>query len=302
MPVGFYNSYNSSDPQKFRIVKGTQLLGAQDTPFFSSLTTISPDTSLQGAASAGVKWNFTLVPNEAKENAHLEGGVFAPPEYYTSTHNSNHYQIFQKTYEVSRSAKNDSLEGLNRQRTLAMIAFRKDINKALLTNTQAIQRDATTPGKLCGLYGIFGVHNEIDAGGAALSYDLLEDVLGLANKEGLDIDTCFGNALQLRMLNKILRENERGHIGERALVGQNYSKMTNFANTTSDIEIIRENMLDKTELVLLVKSMFAVVHFGEEEIELPKMRDSTAKTLIAELSFWYDNPYAAVRIKNLKVS
>lgn len=301
MPVGFYKSYESSDPQKFKISKGNQYLGIQETPFYSRLQVITPDTSLQGAATAGVKWAFTIIPEAANENAHLEGSIPAASEYWNATHTSNHFQIFKKTYGVSGSAIKDSLEGLDRQKTLALIAFRKDINKALIKNDKAIQRSDSVPGKLGGLYSIFGVHNEIDAAGKELTYDMLEDALGLADVKGLNLDTCYANGRQLRNLNKILQENKRGVMGDNALIGQNYNKITNLANTTKDVSIIKENMFEPNELILLLQENFALVHFREEDLELPRVKDAIERQVLMELSFWYDNPYSAVRIKNLKV-
>lgn len=302
MPVGFYSSYSSSDSQKFKITQGTQLLGVQDTPFFHNLKAISPDTSLPGVATAGIKWAYTIIPKEATENAHLEGGEWAKSEYWNATHHGNHFQIFQKIYSVTRSALKDSLEGLDRQRTLAQIALRKDINKALITNAAAVQRTATVPGKLGGLYSFLNNTNEIDAKNKPLSYDMIEDALSITSAEGIEMDTCYGNGRILREINKMMQENKRGSEGGNALIGMNYDKMTNLSNTSHDIRIIKDNMFAENELVFISQNNFAVVLFDELNKDLPATKDAIEKALIFELSLWCDNPFSCVRIKNIKTT
>lgn len=301
MPVGFYSSYSSSDSQKFKITQGTQFLGVQDTPFFHNLKAITPDTSLPGVATGGIKWAYTIIPKEAKENAHLEGGEWAKSEYWNATHHGNHFQIFQKVYSVTRSALRDNLEGLDRQRTLAQIALRKDINRALITNATAVQRTATLPGKLGGLYSFFNSTNEIDAKNKPLTYDMIEDALSITSAEGIEMDTCYGSGKILREINKLMQDNKRGTEGGNALIGRNYDRITNLMNTSHDIRIIKDNMFAENELVFISQDNFAVVLFDEINKDLPDTKDAIEKALIFELSMWCDNPFSCVRIKNLKV-
>lgn len=302
MPVGFYNSYNSNNPKAYQINQTNQMLGIKDTPFYSSLGAISPDTSGKGTPSRGFEWEYDIIPEHSTANKHLEGGEAANAEYHIGKKGSNHFQIVKNSYGVSKSSKNDSREGLTKQKTYAMIKQRKDINHLLLNNAQAVARTATVAGETMGLAGVFSTDNTIDAKGASLSYKLIEDALELTAKKGINMNTAFIGALQKRTLNGLLRDVERGVVGESNLIGHNYHKITNLQNTTSEIDIKLERMCKDNELIFCDMSLLKLVLWREEERELPTTKDALLYEIVTEFGLFWANPMAAVKITNLKTN
>lgn len=309
--AGFISTQDTSIQRSFVMTNLIKSIGVGETPFLDRLQTLAVDFKKMGSVSEGVTWYYDSVPEAAAtENEYLEGSEAPDAEHFTHTPMTNHFQISKATYGATGSQlaqQSGTLEDLPYQKSKSLIALKKDVNKALITNGDAVKRDKarSVKGRAFGLGNFFGTHNEIDAGGAALNPELLEAICTIAGDKGVSITHAMCSSTQRSALNKMMRADLRAQYGNAIFAGENIRYLTNIQglNDNAKVEVFTENNIPKTDLIIYCNAELGLIslreQFGED---ITKKGDDAVKYLnLMEWSFWAATPMSVLRITNLKV-
>lgn len=307
--VGLLSTADTSIQRSFVMTNLIGKVGLGATPFLDRLKTYTIDFKKMGSVSEGVTWYYDIEPDAAvAANEYLEGSNAPAIEHFSHEAMTNQFQISKHAYGMSGSQKaqqSGSLEDLDYLRNKSLISLKKDVNKALITNGDAQKRNSTTKGRSFGLGNFFGTHNEIDAGNAGLSPDLLEAVCKLAGDNGMSITHAMCSSTQRSALNKMMRSDLRAQYGNAIFAGENIKYLTNIQGLDdgAKVEVFTENNIATTDLILLCIDEVGLISLREEfgkSISSPNT-DAESYQNLMEWCFWVATPYSLVKIKNLKV-
>lgn len=309
--AGLISTQDTSIQRSFVMTNLIRSIGIGTTPFLDKLQTLTIDFKKMGSVSEGVTWYYDIEPDAAAaENEYLEGSEAPDAEYFTNTPMTNHFQISKDAYGMTGSQlaqQSGTLEDLPYQKSKSIIALKKDINKALITNGDAVKRDKarSIKGRAFGLGNFFGTHNEINAGGAALNPELLEAICTIAGDKGVSITHAMCSSTQRSALNKMMRSDLRAQYGNAIFAGENIKYLTNIQGLDdgAKVEVFTENNIPKTDLIIYCNNELGLIslreQFGED---ITKKGDDAVKYLnLMEWSFWVATPMSILRITNLKV-
>lgn len=309
--AGLLSTADTSIQRAFVMTNLIKVVGLNTTPFLDRMKTYTPDLSKLGSVSKGYTWFYDGAPEAAvAENEYLEGSSAPAPEHFAHGDMTNHFQISKHSYGVTGSQKaqqSGSIETLDYQKNKSIIALKKDINKAMITNGDAVMRDnaRSVKGRSFGLGNFFGSHNEIDAGGAALSPDMLEEICTIAGDKGVSITHAMCASNQRSALNKMMRSDLRGQFGNSVFAGENISVLKNIQglDDNAEVEVFTENNVAKTDLILYCNDEVGFVTLREEfGKDISTKGDDAEKYLnLFEWCLWVATPMSFLRIKNLKV-
>lgn len=305
MPVGFYdttkqNVYKRSHP----LSKAIKLLGADTAPFLHAIQHIAPEPNKHASVSEGVSWTYAeKAQGQKAKNAHIEGADPSQVEYYVQQELKNQYQISKVSYGLTRTAiKQRGLEGLDFQSERAFEGLMNDVNFALIKNTAAVQRTDAKAGETCGLYGLFGSHNEVDGNSQPISSDLLEDVCSMALNNGVRLTHFMVSDKQAKGLNKIFRDTYRTEYGQSRFLGTDIVEIGNIRGLKNSVKRLYEPLVEETDIILFDINDFGLILFDElKNDELPEKSDKKEWQHLMEYALYYASPKSLFRIKNLAV-
>lgn len=304
MAQGYFYTTKGSYQQAFPIDNAAALLG-DSYRFYQNIRKLhwTPPSGARGSISKGITWEYEVEPNaQANDNAYPEGSEAAPVEHFLKMKMGNNFQIAKGTYGLSGTAiAQGGIEGLEFQRANKFRAFCKDINKALIKNTQAVEGTEAVAGKLKGVYGFFTASNEFDANNHAITADMLEEIGFLASEKGVTYTAIYCHSKQKAMLNLLYGDTLRTTFGQKEFVGTDISTISNITGLNGKIKIYVDDTFDRTDLVFVAEPQIACVTLREEiNKDISKASDDK-KTyqLLKEFTLKVDHPFAVARIKAL---
>lgn len=306
--AGLLTTADTSIQRAFVMTNLIKVVGLNTTPFLDRMKTYTPDLSKLGSVSEGYTWFYDGAPDAAvAANEHLEGSAAPAPEHFAHGSMTNQFQISKHAYGVTNSQKaqqGGNLETLEYQRNKSIISLKKDINKAMITNGDAVKRGTGTKGRSFGLGNFFGTHNEIDAGGAALNPDMLEKICTIAGDKGVNITHAMCASNQRSALNKMMRSDLRGQFGNSVFAGENITHLKNIQGLEDNamVEVFTDNNVANTDLILYCNDEVGFVTLREEFGKDISTQGNDAETYLNlfEWCMWVATPMSFLRIKNLK--
>jgi hypothetical protein len=235
--------------------------------------------------------------NAQVEGADFSGIIQAPT---ARVRKGNYTQIFSKGYGVSGTQEVVLKAGIKSeiayQMAKAMKEIARDVEYAIITNAAAVAGDATTARQMGGIPA-FVTTNVTDAGGVALTEDMLNDAIQASWKAGGEPDTVV-----------VSGKNKRAISGFTAGVTKTVSAddkrliaaVDVYESDFGMVKIIADRWMPDTDLFVLDKSYLKVAYlrpFKQEEVA--KTGDRTEKVIVGELTLEVRAEKAQARITNL---
>ena len=284
----------------YNVIKTT---GWEDAPFFASIGSISFKNK---DPKEGHTWFYRDRPDGTGANAYAEGSLRAEVKSYEATKLQNELQIFKKSYGVTGSQKDVfSVEGkqnhLATQSELSALDLRLSIERALLTNTAPVAAATTTDVRKLGGISHYLIE-DVDASAVALDWKLhVKEGLKLMWLNGCKANYIMTSATQKDALDEILDTKKQYGRADTSYV-DNFS-MIEDTGYAKKVKIIVNPFMAEGDLIMYDSRLLNVVLHRQI-----KARDITDKSYdketyehLFELTYQMDDPYAMVRIKNLKV-
>ena len=284
---------------------GIKKIGFQHTPFFSTISSVAAKDRSADVKN-GHMWNYDKVPDGDINNAFIEGADAPKAKSYHGESLKNHYQIVSNTFGVTGTSKKasymngESVEAY--QRKQAVLEHTMTIEKILLSDQAAVQRDDATAGKCAGIGQFLTTNNVIEAAGADLSWKLLREILKIGFIKGgspfthLMMNTAQKDKIDDILFSKTLSNNFATTRLENnvTIIGQ-----TAYGN---NIKLILNPFMDEN-MVLAIKpaDIYKVNWRPMEEMPLAHVGDRFEYQLISEFTLRVSTPYSVAAIKNLKV-
>lgn len=305
MPAGFYDTTKDNFKNPHPLSRSIKLLGNDKAPFLNALPHIAPELSKYASLSEGMTWAYAeRATGQSAKNKHLEGGAAPAVEYFDHKRLTNQFMISKTGYGLTRSAeKQGGLNDLAYQKEQAFSGLMEDINKNLVKNTTAVKRTSVLEGECAGLYGLFTTNTEIDAAGVEINRTLLEEICVEGKKKGINFTHYIVNDKQIAKINKLFDGTYRTNYGMSSFAGTDVKSIENIRGLSRPIQRLYEPLVDDTDLILVDMTGMALVVFDEIMGGEVKISDDKKQYQhLMEYSFWYENPFVAMRIKNLKAT
>lgn len=305
MPAGFYNTTDDAFKRSHPFSNAIKLLGNDEAPFLNAIPHFAPHVDKYASLSEGMTWAYAEKATGAKaQNKHLEGGAPATVEHFVHKTLTNQFQISKTSYGISRSAKRQNgLSNLPYQEEQSQRGLMEDINFGLVKNTSPVKRATSTAGEAQGLYGLFTSNNEIDCGAKDVSRALLEEICVEAKKKGINFTHYIVNDKQAAKLNLLFEGTYRTNYGLSKFEGTDITQMGNIRGLTRPVSRLYEPLIDDTDIVFIDINSVGLVIFDEKLSDpLPIVDDKEQFQHLMEWTFWYENPFVAWRLKNLKAT
>lgn len=305
MPAGFYNTADDAFKRSHPLSRSIKLLGNDDAPFLHAIPHFAPELSTFASLSQGVTWAWAEKSQGAKQkNKHLEGGNPAQVEHFTHNSLTNHFQISKTNFGITRTAKKQNgLSNLPYQSQQSHTALMEDVNFSLVKSTAAVQRTKNVEGESMGLYGLFTANTEIDAGGADINRDLLEAICVEGKKKGVNFTHFIVNDKQAGKINKLFEGTYRTNYGLSKFEGTDITTIGNVRGLKRNINRLYEPLVEDSDIILIDINSVGLIIFDEQmDHELQEASDKDQYQHLMEWSFYFEHPYVAWRLKNLKAN
>lgn len=305
MPAGYYNTSDDAFKRSHPLSRSIKMLGNDDAPFLHAIPHFAPELSTFASLAQGMTWAWSeKAEGMKKKNKHLEGGNPAQVEHFVHNSLTNHFQISKTNFGITRTAKKQNgLSNLPYQSEQSHRGLMEDVNYSLVKNTVAVQRTNTVEGEAQGLYGLFTANTEIDAGGADLNRDLLEAICVEGKKKGVNFTHFMVNDKQASKINKLFEGTYRTNYGLSKFEGTDITQIGNVRGLKRNITRLYEPLVEDTDIILIDINSVGLVIFDEQmDHQLPEASDKDQFQHLMEWSFYFENPYVAWRLKNLKAN
>ncbi|MFL1707064.1 DUF5309 family protein [Campylobacter sp. MOP7] len=278
-------------------------IGWRATPFLSSIGTAAPADRSSNVA-LGHQWHYDELPDGELDNAHAEGGAKSSAKYSIGGTLKNHYQIVKNAYGVTGSEQpSKRIDGkaiLANEGEHASIRHKKSIEKILLSGQAAVQRakSSSTVGKCGGLKSFATSVNTVDAGNAALSLQLLRNLLKIGYMKDRPYDfMIMSDTQQDRMMDLIDKIKQAGmtvdYLSDKIQVFE--------SQYGGKIKLLLSPELANNEIIAYRSEDIFKVNWRPMAVrELPTGDDAIEKEIISEFTLRVCTPIAFAWLKNLK--
>lgn len=270
------------------------------------ITNISPTKtpvySLIGRTTAKSTYHEWLEDEltQPTANAQVEGADFAVADPTPRVRKGNYTQIFSKGYGVSGTQEVVLKAGIKSeiayQMAKAMKEIARDVEYAIITNATAVAGDATTPRQMGGIPA-FVTTNVIDAAGAALTEDMLNDAIQKSWEAGGDPNTVVVSGKNKRVISGFTAGVTKTVDAEdKRLV----AAVDVYESDFGMVKIIADRWMPDTDLFVLDKQYLKTAYLRPfKQEEKAKVGDRIEKVIIGELTLEVRAEKAQARIVNL---
>lgn len=298
----YLSSHDAIENQKsfYNVIKNT---GWEDTPFFSS---IGSKSFGHKDPATGHSWFYRQRPDGVGENAYAEGSARADVKNYLATKLHNELQIFKKSYGITGSQEGVlSVEGKANskeiQSEMAALDLRLSIERALLTNTAPVAAASTaTARKMGGVTHYLTV--DTDAGAVELDWKAhVKASLKAMWEHGCRANCIMTSTDQKDKLDDILDSKKRYTKSDKGYV-DNFSVIED-VGYAKNVKIIVSPLVEAGDMFFYDSRLLDVVlHRSIKGRDAgDKGVDASTWEHLFELTYQVLDPYAIVRVKNLKV-
>lgn len=292
---------------QFNLEKRIKTIGFQMTPFYHLISVAAPEATGMNV-SFGHKWFFDKVPEGNLNSAYGEGSEPAPLKSWHGEELTNDYQIVKTTFGVSRTDRKASLvDGQNKlayQKKQAILEHKISLEKILLSDQQAQKRSEQNGmvGKCAGIKSFLDVNNTIDAGGAALEWDMVRELLKIGFlKGGSPFTHIMMGDKQKDALDKYFMD-KKGYFNQAVVVEDNVTTLTQTPYGNNIKIILNPYLNDDEVLALKPDDIYKVNWRAMEEREIPSSKDAEIREIISEFTLRVSTPFSVATIKGLKTT
>ncbi|WP_172201074.1 DUF5309 family protein [Campylobacter sp. RM16188] len=278
-------------------------IGWRSTPFLSSIGTAAPADRSSNVA-LGHQWHYDELPDGELANAHAEGGAKSALKYSIGGTLKNHFQIVKNAYGITGSEQPsrrvDGKAVLANEGEHASVRHKKSIEKILLSDQAAVQRvkSSSTVGKCGGLKSFVTSVNTVDAKNAALSMQLIRDLLKIGYMKDRPYDFLIMADTQQDRLMDILDKIKQADMKVDYLNDKIQVINSQYGN---NVKILLSPELANNEIIAYRSEDILKVNWRPMEVrELPTSDDAIEKEIISEFTLRVCTPVAFAWLKNLK--
>lgn len=294
--------------------KAIKKIGWQQCPFTSLITTAAP-SDRSGNVAAGHTWWYDTIPDGDINNAHLEGGKPSTPNSYGGDQLINHYQIVKESFAVTgtetQAKRVNGQAILASQREMANIKMKKTIEKILLSDQAAVQRQNNNgiaavnggiAGKVGGLKSFSTADNTKDAGGEALTWALLRECLKVGWKNSGEYRYVMMSDRQKDAIDDIIFNKTVPTNMAASKLENNVTQIAQTAYNSRGLSIVLNPFLGDDEVIFFNPSDIIKVNWRPlQERKLPTGDDAEIYELTTEFTLRVCTPHAFYWLKGLKV-